>query len=118
DLVLEPGMEWHKTEIQPLARVAVGVTDVLVGAGFRIQIRITPAQRAGPRTGRGTDLRTAAPRTTTKAFGGLSQSRLFVPGGNASLEGKAGGQLVDTVDPRRQLPTEELVVVVAQAGGH
>src|SRR5690606_6562748 len=103
-------MECHKTEIQPLGRVAVGETDFIVGAGFRIQIRITQAQRAG--------LRTAATRTTTKAFGGLSQSRLFVPGGNASLEGKAGGQLVDTVDPRRQLPTEELVVVVAQAGGH
>src|SRR5690606_28453609 len=85
-----------------LGRVAVGETDFIVGAGFRIQIRITQAQRAGQRTGRGTVLRTAATRTTTKAFGGLSQSRLFVPGGNASLEGKAGGQLVDTVDTRRR----------------
>src|SRR5690554_8068166 len=111
-------MECHKTEIQPLGRVAVGETDFIVGAGFRIPIRMSQAQRAGQRTGRGTVLRAAANRTTTKAFGGLSQSRLFVPGGSASLAGKAGGQLVDTVDPRRQLPTEELVVVVAQAGGH
>src|SRR5690606_3495667 len=111
-------MECHKTEIQPLGRVAVGETDCRGGAGFRMQIRITQAQRAGRRTGRGTVLRTAATPTTTNAFGGLSQSRLLVPSGNASLEGKAGGQLVDTVDPRRQLPTEELVVVVAQAGGH